>query len=68
MERQANVTQGETHGPEQEPRWAGEEDPAVRDPRPDGPMDQHADEDAGDRVTADPVRPDVHGVHQPEEK
>jgi hypothetical protein len=42
-ERQANVTQGETEGPEQEPRVAGEADPAVRDPRPDGPMDQDGD-------------------------
>jgi hypothetical protein len=42
-ERQANVTQGETEGPDQEPREAGAADPAVRDPRPDGPMDQGGD-------------------------
>jgi hypothetical protein len=33
-------TTGETEGPEQEPTEAGEQDPAVRDPRPDGPMRQ----------------------------
>ena len=56
MERQANITQGETHGPEQEPRMAGEADPAVRDPRPDGPMDQEGDAgraETGDRAADD---------------
>ena len=38
-------TQGETEGPEQEPTQAGDQDPAVRDPRPDGPMNQPADPD-----------------------
>jgi len=38
-----NVTQGETHGPEQEPTQAGDQDPAVRAPRPDGPMVQPDD-------------------------
>ena len=33
-------TQGETHGIEQEPTTAGDQDPANRDPRPDGPMNQ----------------------------
>lgn len=36
-------TTGETEGPEQEPTEAGDQDPAVRDPRPDGPMTQPAD-------------------------
>lgn len=44
-ERNANVTQGETVGPEQEPREVGDADPAVRDPRPDGPMNQPVDPD-----------------------
>jgi hypothetical protein len=39
-------TQGETEGTEQEPTQAGEQDPAVRDPRPDGPMEQPVDPDA----------------------
>jgi hypothetical protein len=39
------ATQGETEGTEQEPREVGEADPAVRDPRPDGPMDQPVDAD-----------------------
>ena len=38
-------TQGETQGPEQEPTEVGDQDPANRDPRPDGPMDQPADAD-----------------------
>lgn len=38
-------TQGETEGAEQEPTQAGDQDPAVRDPRPDGPMNQPADPD-----------------------
>lgn len=46
QDRNANVTQGETHGREQEPREVGSADPAVRDPRPDGPMDQPVDPDA----------------------
>ena len=41
-----NIAQGETEGPEQEPRQVGDADPAVRDPRPDGPMNQPIDEDA----------------------
>lgn len=44
-ERNANVSQGETMGRDQEPREAGEADPAVRDPRPDGPMKQPVDSD-----------------------
>jgi hypothetical protein len=39
-------TQGETHGVEQEPTEAGDQDPAVRAPRADGPMVQPADPDA----------------------
>ena len=42
----SNVTQGETMGPDQEPRYAGEQDPAVTDPRPEGPMVQPVDPDA----------------------
>ena len=38
-------TQGETEGAEQEPTQAGDQDPAVRDPRPEGPMNQPADGD-----------------------
>lgn len=38
-------TQGETEGPDQEPTEVGEQDPAVRDPRPDGPMNQPTDPD-----------------------
>ena len=45
-DRYSNVTQGETEGPEQEPTQVGDADPAVRDPRPDGPMDQPVDSDA----------------------
>lgn len=45
MERNANVTQGETVGQDQEPREVGSADPAVRDPRPDGPMNQPTDAD-----------------------
>ncbi|MCA1569173.1 MAG: hypothetical protein LC798_02405 [Chloroflexi bacterium] len=40
-----NTTQGETMGPDQEPVEAGDRDPAVRDPRPDGPMNQPVDEE-----------------------
>jgi hypothetical protein len=42
----ANRTQGETVGPDQEPTEAGDQDPANRDPRPDGPMNQPTDPDA----------------------
>ena len=41
---ESNTTQGETNGPEQEPTEAGDQDPAVRDPRPDGPMNQPVDQ------------------------
>lgn len=44
-DQNANVAQGETQGPEQEPRSVGDQDPAVRDPRPDGPMEQPVDPD-----------------------
>jgi hypothetical protein len=37
------TTQGETEGIDQEPTQAGDQDPAVRDPRPDGPMEQPFD-------------------------
>lgn len=48
-DRNANVTSGETHGEEQEPREVGSADPALRDPRPDGPMKQPVDpEEASD--------------------
>lgn len=48
-------TQGETEGPEQEPTQAGDQDPAERDPDPDGPMNQPADpEDANDRFGESP--------------
>jgi hypothetical protein len=40
------TTQGETEGQEQEPTEVGEHDPAVTDPRPDGPMEQPVDPDA----------------------
>lgn len=50
-------TQGETHGPDQEPTAAGDQDPAKRDPRPDGPMNQPVDEpsanDVGEKPDAD---------------
>lgn len=36
-------TTGETEGADQEPTRPGQADPAVRDPRPDGPMDQSGD-------------------------
>jgi hypothetical protein len=38
--------QGETLGPEQVPTEAGDQDPAVRDPQPDGPMFQPVDPNA----------------------
>lgn len=54
-ERGANVTQGETHGPEQEPTKAGDQDPATRAPRPDGPMFQPTDQDeANDELGRSP--------------
>ena len=37
------TTSGETQGPDQVPTEAGDQDPAVRDPRPDGPMKQPVD-------------------------
>jgi hypothetical protein len=46
MTDEANRTQGETMGPEQEPTEAGDKDPANRAPRPDGPMVQPVDPDA----------------------
>lgn len=54
-ERTGNVAQGETQGPEQEPTSAGDQDPAVRDPRPDGPMFQPVDQDeASDELGKSP--------------
>jgi hypothetical protein len=48
-------TQGETEGVEQEPTQAGDQDPAVRDPRPDGPMNQPVDsEQASDEFGQSP--------------
>ena len=48
-------TQGETEGQEQEPTQAGDQDPAVRDPHPDGPMNQPVDpEDASDAFGESP--------------
>lgn len=38
-----NTTQGETMGSDQVPTEAGDQDPAVRDPEPDGPMNQPVD-------------------------
>lgn len=50
-DRNANVTQGETHGVEQVPTEVGDQDPAVRSPRPDGPMVQPVDpEEASDEM------------------
>lgn len=46
QDQNANVAQGETVGEDQEPREVGEADPAVRDPQPDGPMNQPVDPDA----------------------
>ena len=46
QDRNSNVSQGETEGPEQEPTQVGDADPAVRDPRQDGPMNQPVDSDA----------------------
>ncbi len=54
-DRNSNVTQGETMGPEQEPTQAGDQDPAVRDPRPGGPMGQPVDdEEASDELGRSP--------------
>ncbi|HEU5324569.1 MAG TPA: hypothetical protein VFV59_01695 [Candidatus Limnocylindria bacterium] len=54
-DQNANVTSGETHGQDQEPREVGAADPAVRDPRPDGPMKQPVDpEAASDEFGASP--------------
>jgi hypothetical protein len=48
-------TRGETEGPEQEPTEVGDQDPAVRDPKPDGPMNQPVDsDDANDRFGESP--------------
>jgi hypothetical protein len=41
-------TTGETEGPEQEPTEAGDQDPAVRAPRPDGPMNERTDANTED--------------------
>ncbi|MDQ2673360.1 MAG: hypothetical protein M3Y40_01760 [Chloroflexota bacterium] len=51
----AGSTQGETEGTDQEPTQAGDQDPAVRDPRPDGPMNQPVDsEQASDEFGESP--------------
>ena len=44
-DRNSNMAQGETEGHDQEPTQVGDADPAVRDPRPDGPMNQPVDSD-----------------------
>ena len=49
----SGMTQGETHGEEQEPVEVGDRDPAVTDPRPDGPMTQPADGDAASDAFAE---------------
>jgi len=55
QDRNANVSSGETHGPDQVPREVGAADPAVRDPRPDGPMNQPVDpEEASDEFGESP--------------
>lgn len=55
MDQNANVTSGETQGPEQEPTLAGDQDPAVRAPREDGPMVQPVDQDeASDELGRSP--------------
>lgn len=46
MSDERSSTQGETTGPEQEPTEAGDQDPATRAPRPDGPMFQPVDPSA----------------------
>lgn len=48
-------TQGETHGADQVPTEAGDQDPAVRAPRPDGPMVQPVDPgDASEELAESP--------------
>ena len=50
-----NSTQGETNGPDQEPTHAGDQDPANRAPRQDGPMFQPVDPDgANDEMGESP--------------
>jgi hypothetical protein len=49
-----NVARGETEGQEQEPREVGEADPAARDPRPDGPMNQPVDRDDEETFATSP--------------
>ena len=64
-DRNANMTQGETMGEEQVPREAGDADPAVRDPRPDGPMNQPVDPDAAsDEFGESPGAAYGHGEEQ----
>jgi hypothetical protein len=46
-------TTGETQGIEQEPTEAGDQDPAMRDPRPDGPMNQPTDQNEASDEFAD---------------
>ena len=41
--------QGETEGADQVPTEAGDQDPANRDPRPDGPMNQPVDPNAANQ-------------------
>jgi hypothetical protein len=56
-DRNANVSQGETMGKDQVPREAGDVDPAVTDPRPDGPMNQPVDPNAAsDELGTSPDR------------
>ena len=40
-----STTRGETMGRDQVPTEVGDQDPAVRDSRPDGPMNQPVDEE-----------------------
>jgi hypothetical protein len=55
MNERANRTQGETQGTDQVPTTAGDQDPAARDPRPDGPMVQPVDPDqASDEMGRSP--------------
>jgi hypothetical protein len=53
MTDEASRTQGETIGAEQEPTEAGDQDPATRAPRPDGPMVQPADPAAASEEMAE---------------
>lgn len=66
-DRYSTVPSGETERPEQDPSFAGEQDPAVRDPRPDGPMDQEGD--SGAEEFGEGPRPDeqVSGGRVPSE-